>query len=153
MTPLNGNCVCIPHTEKVNGICNEICGDGVILFSQDPLACDDGNTMDGDGCSSTCFVESGYRCGTSSPSNCVYYPEMTLSVSSIQHTEEVNQGIFEFKLYPVLFVLNQMNLSQNFNFSCASTYNVASFSYQDGIISIIVDFYEDLEDIYCNVSL
>jgi cysteine-rich repeat protein len=24
--------------------------------------CDDGNTDDGDGCSSTCYVEAGYKC-------------------------------------------------------------------------------------------
>ena len=37
----------------------EICGDGLNLGS---LECDDGNTNDGDGCSSTCKLESGYEC-------------------------------------------------------------------------------------------
>lgn len=27
------------------------------------LECDDGNTVNGDGCSSTCTIESGYTCG------------------------------------------------------------------------------------------
>lgn len=38
--------------------CDEICGDG-FLFT---VLCDDGNTVDGDGCSSTCAVEDGWQC-------------------------------------------------------------------------------------------
>ncbi len=36
-----------------------VCGDGVIAGLEE---CDDGNTSSGDGCSSTCSVESGYTC-------------------------------------------------------------------------------------------
>lgn len=37
----------------LNGVeCSEVCGDGK-LFN---LKCDDGNTVDGDGCSSNCEV-------------------------------------------------------------------------------------------------
>lgn len=42
------------------------CGDGIIRGSED---CDDGNTGDGDGCSSTCTVEDDYTC-EDSPSYC-----------------------------------------------------------------------------------
>ena len=38
-----------------------MCGDGVIEPGE---ACDDGNAVSGDGCSSTCQVEPGYRCPT-----------------------------------------------------------------------------------------
>ena len=40
--------------------CYEICGDGLLLGV---LQCDDGNLVDGDGCSSKCRVEKGYDCG------------------------------------------------------------------------------------------
>jgi len=47
--------------------CNSTaCGDGVVGALQD---CDDGNTEDGDGCSSTCEVEPGFVC-EGSPSVC-----------------------------------------------------------------------------------
>jgi cysteine-rich repeat protein len=46
-----------------NALCQEICGDG-IKFT---LGCDDGNTVSGDGCSSTCQVETGYVCTGGSP--------------------------------------------------------------------------------------
>ena len=34
-----------------------------------PKQCDDGNTVNGDGCSSTCTIETGYSC-SGSPSVC-----------------------------------------------------------------------------------
>lgn len=43
-----------------------VCGNGVKTGSE---TCDDGNTFAGDGCSTSCSVESGYAC-TGSPSTC-----------------------------------------------------------------------------------
>ena len=42
-----------------SGECVEKCGDG---FNYGLNECDDGNTLNGDGCSSTCAVESDYVC-------------------------------------------------------------------------------------------
>ncbi len=41
------------------GVARAACGDG---FLETGEACDDGNTVDGDGCSSMCLVEPGYVC-------------------------------------------------------------------------------------------
>eukprot|EP01022_Parablepharisma_sp_SALTPOND_P001165 TRINITY_DN105725_c2_g1_i1.p1 TRINITY_DN105725_c2_g1~~TRINITY_DN105725_c2_g1_i1.p1 ORF type:complete len:1460 (-),score=75.94 TRINITY_DN105725_c2_g1_i1:591-4970(-) len=41
------------------GKCKEICGDGINLGQYE---CDDGNIFDGDGCSSECKLEKGYKC-------------------------------------------------------------------------------------------
>jgi len=43
------------------------CGDGVREFSE---ACDDGNDVGGDGCSTSCAVEPGFTCSTGNPSVC-----------------------------------------------------------------------------------
>jgi cysteine-rich repeat protein len=43
-----------------------VCGDGFIVGAE---ACDDGDADDGDGCSSSCTVESGWHCG-GEPSFC-----------------------------------------------------------------------------------
>jgi len=43
------------------------CGDGVVTSVE---ACDDGNTADYDGCSSTCTVECGYNCSAAEPNMC-----------------------------------------------------------------------------------
>ncbi|MFO0761681.1 MAG: DUF4215 domain-containing protein [Byssovorax sp.] len=43
-----------------------VCGDGKIAVIE---SCDDGNTMDGDGCSSTCDFEKGFKC-EGAPTKC-----------------------------------------------------------------------------------
>lgn len=64
--------------------CTEICGKGFRLTTQ--LSCDDGNTMNNDGCSSECVVEANWTCsggGLSDPDTCrmTTTPRMTLKVS------------------------------------------------------------------------
>jgi fibro-slime domain-containing protein len=44
--------------------CFSVCGDGIKMPDE---ACDDGNLQNGDGCSSTCAIESGYTCTASAP--------------------------------------------------------------------------------------
>jgi len=39
--------------------CTPICGDYIVVS---PETCDDGNTANGEGCSSTCTIETGYNC-------------------------------------------------------------------------------------------
>ena len=41
-----------------NNTCDDICGDGIKIYTE----CDDGNTINGDGCSSACKVETDYTC-------------------------------------------------------------------------------------------
>lgn len=43
------------------------CGDKLII---DPETCDDGNSQSGDGCSSSCAVETGFQCTKGQPSTC-----------------------------------------------------------------------------------
>ncbi len=59
-----------------------VCGDNWKLASEQ---CDDGNTTAGDGCSTSCTVESGYVCTFNNPSICE--PIMTSSSSSSSSTE------------------------------------------------------------------
>ena len=68
----------VEHNYRCSGepsICENIapppptsnCGNGQKDGSE---GCDDGNSNNGDGCSSTCSVENGYSCDSSSPSIC-----------------------------------------------------------------------------------
>lgn len=55
------------YVTPTTDVCTEICGDGLIFAA----TCDDGNVVDGDGCSAVCQVEMGYVC-TGAPSVCLY---------------------------------------------------------------------------------
>ena len=45
----------------VNNSCIQVCGDGMVMT---PELCDDGNLVSGDGCSSTCTIETAFYCNT-----------------------------------------------------------------------------------------
>jgi cysteine-rich repeat protein len=49
---------CSPGYALNGAICDEVCGDGMLFV----LPCDDGNLLDGDGCSKTCQIEQDYDC-------------------------------------------------------------------------------------------
>jgi uncharacterized delta-60 repeat protein len=73
-----------------------VCGDGVISGLE---TCDDGNTTSGDGCSSTCQLESGFECTTTTPSHCDAIPSGLVSwwkaENNANDAEGVNNGTFE----------------------------------------------------------
>eukprot|EP00386_Alphamonas_edax_P011166 GDKI01035508.1.p1 GENE.GDKI01035508.1~~GDKI01035508.1.p1 ORF type:complete len:2344 (-),score=543.67 GDKI01035508.1:388-6831(-) len=54
-----GTCTKAGFRCSTTGQCNSICGDGKVT---DVETCDDGNTLDGDGCSKSCTVEPGWKC-------------------------------------------------------------------------------------------
>lgn len=71
-TATNGTCgtvdcgTCPVKFECDAGQCVALCGDGIIDSGEE---CDDGNTVDGDGCSSTCTIETSWEC-SGEPSVC-----------------------------------------------------------------------------------
>lgn len=52
---------CIAGSPLLPDYCYPPCGSGK-SNTANPLACDDGNTVNGDGCSSTCLIEAGVTC-------------------------------------------------------------------------------------------
>ncbi|KAL4467512.1 hypothetical protein ABPG72_004580 [Tetrahymena utriculariae] len=86
--PLNGECVSCstypgmsinPDTQ----LCQEQCGNGKRITNQ--KECDDGNTTNGDGCSSNCKIEDGWKCsgGTAaSPDVCQNIAPIIMVLSS-----------------------------------------------------------------------
>ena len=50
---------CLPGSPTSPSVCTLSCGNSII----DPAeTCDDGNIISGDGCSSSCSIETGYSC-------------------------------------------------------------------------------------------
>lgn len=79
--------------DLINGNCVEICGDGR-KFTQ---ACDDGNKVDGDGCSSVCTVESGYICQGGSSISTDICQKIDNSVKSLSIRLEAGYPIYTSK--------------------------------------------------------
>ena len=92
--------------------CDEICGDG-LLFELD---CDDGNSIDGDGCSSSCSVEIGFNCSggsTTSASVCNYAGSVDLYVLTAYKIPVSNSVNFTFSISPVSPIIALNNGSTN----------------------------------------
>lgn len=62
--PFDGCYKCLLEPDCSAGACASTCGDGQRFSDEE---CDDGNTFNGDGCSSTCTVETGFICTDSTP--------------------------------------------------------------------------------------
>ena len=92
------------------GVCQEICGDGLLY----DLACDDGNTADGDGCSSTCTIEADYVCNTNpgTASICSYSKPITFTLVKTIKNMTSNSVAFSFVISPVIAALKSLNFSQ-----------------------------------------
>jgi len=61
---------CYPDPKNWTTVCKEIkCGNGIVTTNEE---CDDGNTKDGDGCNSTCYLERGFGfdCTRGEPTVC-----------------------------------------------------------------------------------
>nr|WP_233261394.1 DUF4215 domain-containing protein [Vitiosangium sp. GDMCC 1.1324] len=54
--------LCVREPRCTNGVCQAVCGDGVMLPGDTTEQCDDGNTRANDGCSPTCQFEEGFIC-------------------------------------------------------------------------------------------
>ena len=58
----------------------EHCGDG----RKHTVECDDGNNVNGDGCSESCRIEEGYQCVGGSPfthDNCILYRPTAIGIN------------------------------------------------------------------------
>lgn len=60
----------VGKSERSMAVLGSLCGDGIVATTG---GCDDGNEVDGDGCSSTCEVELGFVC-SGKPSTCTLTP-------------------------------------------------------------------------------
>lgn len=75
--------------------CAEICGDGQLLNTT--YQCDDGNTVNGDGCSSICMFESGFNCinsnNTIPATTCISVAGYTITTQNPMRDTSSNQFV------------------------------------------------------------
>lgn len=58
-----------------------------------------------------------------------------------------------FNVYPPLLNLKNMDFSSYLNLSCPSTYTIDSISYDSGLLTLTVDYTEDMEARLCDLTL
>jgi cysteine-rich repeat protein len=64
--------VCMGGNNDISDKCNEICGDAIRIKTTTGVVgggCDDGNSLDYDGCSKLCAIEAGWICAGGSPTS------------------------------------------------------------------------------------
>lgn len=93
----NFTCVCSSgFILTIFQVCQSICGDSQIVGTE---GCDDGNLVNGDGCSSTCQIETSYYCDNSSPpSICYVIGNVTATVYYVKRDVSANRAIFGLNL-------------------------------------------------------
>ena len=144
------------HTE-----CLHICGDGRRIQEQ----CDDGNLVDGDGCSSSCTIESEYICsGGSAVSKdlCVHLdvfrPELELASNTLtnvilfaafsQPLSTASSMMLDNKAVPFKISLNDdpsVDFSYNYSFIFESQLlmiNLSNFTESTGLTEVQIEFEE-----------
>jgi cysteine-rich repeat protein len=96
---INFRCPCIFGATLSGSTCVAICGDNYVLPVE---GCDDGNTVDGDGCSSTCTVETDWACtGTyAQGSTCKIVNVTQLTYTGTIRDTTSNKATLYYKLSP-----------------------------------------------------
>lgn len=109
------NCrVCKPEYryDSVSQKCFELCGDG----KKFDLECDDGNNVDGDGCSRDCRIEPGFKCTGGSPDSndrCVVQGPGQTSITQVGQIRRCSTIVLNLKLDFLPKNLMQSNECQN----------------------------------------
>lgn len=128
----------------------EKCGDGFLY----DLGCDDGNLIDGDGCSSTCTVEPSFICKYGTPyaaSKCFYNSSVCLSLTSINKIPNKNSLRIIFTFNPYTKAVDRLNYSSSLTFNSSASCNLTSISTSDANLILTVDYYQDLNANQANV--
>lgn len=122
------------------------------------MDCDDGNLVNGDGCSSTCTVEAGWSCtGGSSISISVCTLPVTPTVFTVEliyttKSTTSNTLEFYFQISPVDSLLDQLNLNNGLVVLCnGSSSGLTVMNLGQGIVQVELNYTSPLQD--SNLSL
>ncbi len=118
---LNNTCVCKQYFSLSGLECTQICGDGY-LFN---LQCDDGNNINGDGCSSKCLVQPHFSCVNNRhnfpASKCRFKGLVEAFLQGIYRIPGTNSLKIQFKLDQYDPTFTKMNLTKVVTFSLNNT--------------------------------
>jgi cysteine-rich repeat protein len=110
-------CACITGTTTLSDqSCDPICGDNYVLAVE---GCDDGNLINGDGCSSSCTVETNWSCVgvLTQGSTCKINVTVSLNYIGSFRDTNANRAYIYFKLTPYFKEYLKVNFSQTISTS------------------------------------
>jgi hypothetical protein len=118
------------------------------------LQCDDGNTIDGDGCSSTCTIEPNFTCidgSTTHPSVCSYSGILQLTLTSTTKTPNANQLVFTLSVNPPLMSLASLSSFNNIIQTSLKNSGINA-TYSNGLLTVVVNYTETAQSKVCSIS-
>lgn len=140
---LNDSCMNCSLTQGFMPNCSEICGDGILFDTiKSGHQCDDGNLIDGDGCSSKCQIEKGFNCERID--NNPYIPDICFDASPIELQIMTRPDIPEK-------VIIHPSRKLKYNQNLASAINITIPSLDPSNYSISVDNEPNQMDITINI--
>ena len=138
-------CACIIGTNTMaDKSCQPNCGDGYVLKVE---GCDDGNTVNGDGCSS-CTVDQDWVCvgKLSQGSTCKINSTVKLSYMGAIRETSSNRGIFYFSLKPVFSKSTAINYSSLLSTTLSYARIEVEFSQDQQLLIAKVDYLDEIEN-------
>jgi cysteine-rich repeat protein len=147
------SCNCALGYQVSGDTCELICGDGRVITE----ACDDGNVLNGDGCSSVCTLETDFTCLAGSiykRSLCTYTSPISVSLLSVKRAIDANTATVTLKLQPNVRPLASMDFSQYVSLTVGNHSLSYSVSYtDDGTLTFTVAFSSNIEGQSAIISL
>lgn len=135
------------YTNTTDGqqYCSTVCGDSLKRnFEQ----CDDGNIVDGDGCSSTCQIESAWSCNSDPAYTCctLESSKLTLSINKILKVPNKNSMTLILEVSPKLPILTPENIQKYVTLTVTGVplYNESRVSKPNQIIEVTYDYNQSI---------
>lgn len=118
------------------------------------LACDDGNTENGDGCDSKCAIEAGYACKDGSPTSssaCSYNGSLVLSLKKAIKNTFSNSIAFTIDVSPQVTALNLMDI----NSTITTNLPISSIScnYVKGVLMVEIFYTQSIQNNAATVNM
>jgi cysteine-rich repeat protein len=132
------------------GACKEICGDGKVYV----LECDDGNLLNGDGCSSSCTIEPNFICvngSTTRRSVCSYTAPLELKLTETSKKPNSNTVVFKLAVQPPLTSLSGLPSFKNIISTNLKNSGV-DVTYENGSLTITVNYSENIQGKACSIQ-
>lgn len=127
------------------GKCKDRCGDGIIITDK----CDDGNTLNGDGCSSMCTIEYGWLCPNNS---CQITITPVVTLVSMTNSPISNSLTIVITISPGLRLITG-NFIINFTYVTAFAYTVVPLNVYYTSYQIVIYYYQTIQNNYLTLNI